>query len=442
MDGYTIRQQRQRVLMNNRTAAANLTGFAILALATLNGAQGATLTIACGAVGTEFEQCQADVEAWEAQTGHSVEILQLPDATDDRLELYQNLLSAESPELDVYQLDVVWAGLLAHDLLDLQPYLQANDPDYFDSLIQNNTVQDRLIDLPWFIDTGLLYYREDLLEAHGVSVPQTWEELTETAARIMDWEQTGLSGEALTGFVWQGDSYEGLTCNAIEWFHSHTGSSFVEDDLSVSVNQPGNVEALSRAASWINTISPAETLQHKEEDARAIFQRGDAVFMRNWPYAWNTAQQPDSPIRGRTGISPLPRGPNGSAACLGGWQLAVSRYSDNTDLAVDLVKFLTSAETQKVRALESGYNPSIPALYEDRDLLQAFPQFEQLVDVFEAGVARPATATGRGYPLVSRLIQRNVHRALEGEVSAEEALHNLQIQLLRQSHWFGHQPMP
>ncbi|TGG91342.1 ABC transporter substrate-binding protein [Natronospirillum operosum] len=402
-----------------------------------------TLTIACGAVGTEFEQCQADVQAWAEKTGHSVDILRLPDATNERLDLYQELLNSESPELDIYQLDVVWAGLLAHDLIDLEPYLEPDDPVYFDSLIRNNTVQDRLIALPWFIDTGLLYYRSDLLEAHGRRVPQTRDELTDTAAYIMDREQTGLSGDKLWGFTWQGDSYEGLTCDALEWFHSHTGSSFVETDLSVTINQPGNVDALATAASWIGTISPEETLQHKEEDSRELFQRGDAVFMRNWPYAWNTAQQPDSPVQGRVGIAPLPSGPDGeSAATLGGWQLAVSRYSENRELAVELVRFLAGEDTQKTRALESGYNPAIPALYDDPELLAAFPQFEQLVQIFHGGVARPASATGRGYPLVSRIIQRNVHRALSGTVSPEESLQNMHSQLVRQSHWFGHQPIP
>lgn len=414
----------------------------VLLVSSLANAQSTTLTIACGAVGVEFEQCQSDVQAWEELTGHTVEILPLPDATNERLDLYQDMLTAESPELDVYQLDVVWAGLLAHDLVDLTPYLGADSPEFFASLVENNTIQDRLIALPWFIDTGLLYYRSDLLEAHGRGVPQTWEELTETARFIMQQETTGLSGDSLWGFVWQGDSYEGLTCDAIEWFHSYTGSSFVEPDLSISINQPGNVEVLELAASWIGTISPPETVQHKEEDSRAVFQRGDAVFMRNWPYAWNPAQQEDSPIRDRIGIAPLPAGPEGSAACLGGWQLAVSRYSDNVDLAVDLVKFLTGEENQKQRALSAGYNPSIPALYDDADLLAEFPQFEQLVEVFQGGVARPASATGRGYPLVSRIIQRNVHRVLTGDANATDALQNMQTQLVRQSHWYGHQPQP
>lgn len=428
-------------------ASINLGTFTLLTASLLlsNGAWGQSrpVTIACGAVGMEFEQCQTDVRAWEAATGHAVDIVQLPNASNERLDLYQELMSAESPDLDIYQLDVVWAGLLAHDLIDLAPYLDADSPAYFDSLIANNTVQNELIALPWFIDTGLLYYRADLLARHDRDVPTTWQELTETAAHIMAQEESGLSGDRLWGYVWQGDSYEGLTCNALEWFHSHTGSSFVEADLSVSINQPANVQALETAASWIGTISPKATLEFAEEESRAVFQRGDAVFMRNWPYAWNSAQQDESPIQGRIGMAPLPSGAGGSSsATLGGWQLGVSKHSRQQDRAVELLLFLTSEENQRNRALQSGYNPSIPALYEDPELLEAFPQFVDLVDIFQGGVARPATVTGRAYPLVSRIIQRNVHNALNDDATATEALQQMNMQLIRQSHWYGQQPLP
>ena len=61
--------------------------------------------------------------------------------------------------------------------------------------------------------------------------------------------------------------------------------------------------------------------------------------MRNWPYAWSLGQAADSPIKDKIGVAALPEGgadgkPSGA---LGGWQLAVSRYSANPDAAVDLV---------------------------------------------------------------------------------------------------------
>ncbi|MFC3852102.1 ABC transporter substrate-binding protein [Salinispirillum marinum] len=428
----------------------NVTSLLVLVTSTLlcvnvTLAQTATrpVTIACGAVGAEYETCEASVRNWERLTGHRAQIIPLPDASNERLDYYQSIISANSPELDILQLDVVWAGLLGSDLVDLKPHLQADDPTFFAGLIANNTTATgELIALPWFIDSGLLYYRKDLLEKYNQPVPKTWTDLERIAQTIMAQESTGTSGGKLWGYVWQGDSYEGLTCDALEWFHSSTGTHFVENDMSITILQPGNIEMLDRVAGWIGTISPPETVTHNEEASRAIFQAGDAVFMRNWPYAWGLAQQADSVIAGNVGMAPLPRGTQGSSsATLGGWQLGVSQYSENQALAIDLVRYLVSEEEQKNRALLAGYNPSIPALYEDQELMRTFPEFAALVDIFQGGVPRPATITGRGYPLVSRAIQRNVHRVLTGEQDAETALRNLNAQLTRLSHWYGQQPL-
>src|SRR3546814_5179072 len=101
---------------------------------------------------------------------------------NERLSLYQTLLAAESPDIDVFQIDVVWPGSLASHFVDLRDYIPAAALNgHFDLLLTNNTVEDSLVAAPWFVDAGLLYYRKDLLEKHGRAVPETWRELTETA---------------------------------------------------------------------------------------------------------------------------------------------------------------------------------------------------------------------------------------------------------------------
>ena len=148
------------------------------------------------------------------------------------------------------------------------------------------------------------------------------------------------------------------------------------------------------AAGWVGTISPDGVTAFGEEEARAVWQAGNAAFMRNWPYAYSLGNADDSVIKGLFDVSPLPAGASGSgAATLGGWQLAVSKYSAHPEEAANLALFMASYDEQKVRAIEGSLNPTIKSLYEDADVLAATPFFGSLYDVFISAVARPSTAT-------------------------------------------------
>ncbi len=171
----------------------------------------------------------------------------------------------------------------------------------------------------------MLYFRRDLLAKYGAPVPQTWRQLTEIARNIQESERTA-GRTRMWGFVWQGRAYEGLTCNALEWIHSAGGGNLVDTTGKITIDNESAARALTLAASWVGTITPPGVLDYTEEEARAAFQAGDAVFMRNWPYALALANRPESPVAGKTGIAPLPRGDQGPpSATLGGSQLAVSR---------------------------------------------------------------------------------------------------------------------
>ena len=171
-------------------------------------------------------------------------------------------------------------------------------------------------------------------------------------------------------------------------------------------------------------------LNYAEEDARGVFQNGKALFMRNWPYAWSLSQAPDSPIKGKVGVAPLPAGSGGKgAATLGGWQLAVNKYSKNVDAAAELVMYMTSPEIQKKRAIGGSYNPTIIELYTDKDVVAANPFMAQLQSVFTGAVARPATATGLKYPEVSRAFWDATHDVLEKKSNGADAVKRLEGKL-------------
>jgi len=417
--------------------ARTLAALAFVAGASVIGAPGASaqsLSISCGAVGVELQLCKAGVEAWSAETGVEVEIVSTPNSSTERLALYQQILAAQGDDIDILQVDVVWPGILAPHLIDLRSVNADAGAGHFAALIDNNTVDGKLLALPWWTDAGVLYYRTDLLEKHGFAPPTTWEEMTTAAKTIMAAERAA-GDDDLWGFVWQGKAYEGLTCDALEWLDSYGAGAIVGADGSVIVNNPKAVAALEMAASWVGDITPEGVLNYDEEASRGVFQSGNAVFMRNWPYAWALAQSEDSVIKDKVGVVALPKGgPEGShTGTLGGWNLAVSKYSKNPELAADLAMFLTSAAQQKARAISSSYNPTYPDLYSDAEVLAANPFFGTLEETFTNAVARPSAIVGDKYNRVSSQFWSAVHGVLAGQQEAGPALAELEARLNRLS---------
>ncbi len=389
------------------------------------------ITVAAGAVGIELELARKAAEHYmKINPDVTVRVLDTPDMVQDRLGLYLQFFEARSPEVDVYQIDVIWPGDLAEHFVDLYDYGAERLVNmHFPAIVENNTVDGRLVGIPWFTDAGLLYYRTDLLQKYNLNPPKTWDEL-ERAARIIQDGERAAGNRDFWGFVWQGNAYEGLTCDALEWLASNDGGSIISPDGVITVNNPNAVEILQKARGWIGTISPPGVLGMAEEESRAVWQAGNAAFMRNWPYAYSLGHAADSVIRGKFDVSPLPAGRSGAgAATLGGWQLAVSKYSRNPAIAAEVAFFFASYEMQKDRAIVGSYNPTIMALYADPQVLKATPFFGSLYDVFINAVARPSTATAPNYNEVSTLFFRAVHSVLRGDKRAMDALEELELDL-------------
>jgi trehalose/maltose transport system substrate-binding protein len=418
-----------------KAAARRSSALAIFAALGASGAaaQGVQVTVVSGAVGAAVANFDALVAPWEERTGNDAVLVPMPASTTDQFGQYRLWLAAQNGDIDVYQTDVIWAPQLASHFVDLtEPataagLIEANFP----SIIESQTVDGKLVAIPIFTDAPALYYRTDLLEKHGASVPTTWEELTATAQMIQDAERAEGNSE-IWGFVWQGNAYEGLTCNALEWVKSFGGGQIVEPDGTISINNENAAAALEMAAGWVGTISPEGVLAYQEEEARGVWQTGNAVFMRNWPYAYLLGNSEDSAVRGLFDVAPLPMGEGEgatSAATLGGWNIAVSRYSSNQEAAIDLAMYLGSAEAQKQRAINEGNLPTIQALYEDPEVLEANPYFDRWVEVFQNAVPRPSAPTQNAYNQVSSLFWSAVHDVLSGNQSAADALEVLEADL-------------
>lgn len=397
--------------------------------------QAATVTITCGAVGAAYDTCKRHANAWADMTGNKVNFFQAPESTTDGLALYQQYLGAGSDEIDVYSIDVIWPGIIAKHLLDLNKYIpKEHSMKHFPAIIDNNSSgKGELLAIPYYTDAGLLYYRSDLLEKHGHTAPQTWVELKKIAEDIVAKEKA--ANPKMVGFVFQANSYEGLTCDALEWIDSYGGGTIVDSKTGeVTINNPNAIRALEMAASWIGGIAPEGVLTYQEEDARGVFQSGNAIFMRNWPYAWSLGQADGSPIKDKIGVVPLPKGDtpeSKNTGTLGGWNLAVSKYSKAPAEAASLVAYMTTSTMQFSRAIELSHLPTIGEVYKIPRLAEINPFQVKLLDTFNNAVARPSKFTGRKYNQVSTKFWNAVHSVLEGKMSAADALARLEKDLNR-----------
>ena len=375
------------------------------------------ITTAVGNVGADIKETKMQVKQYEdAHPNVKIKLNIMPNSSSDTYATYLQFGESKSSDIDIFRVDNVWVGDLAPNLLDLNKYgVDELTSTMFKNEVENNIVDGKLVAVPWFTNISILAYRKDLLEKYNKPVPKTWNELTKTAYLIQKKERES-GNEDFVGFVWQGNAYEGLTCNALEWIYSNDGGLIVSDNKEITLNNKNAIDALRMAKMWVGTISPKGVLSMDEEKSRAVFQSGNALFLRNWPYVYTLGNSEGSFVKGKIDFCALPAGNGGKKADLaGGWSMAVNKYTKHPKIAADIVKFFTSKEQQKFRAVqETGQPPTIKSLYKDADVLKAKPYFGRLYPIFEHAINRPATVLAPKYTTVlNNILQRcllNINR--------------------------------
>jgi trehalose/maltose transport system substrate-binding protein len=374
-----------------------------------------------------------EFQQFTRETGIQVRFLPSPETPQQRLVVLRKLLGTDASSLDVYGIDVIWPGILNGYSMDLNPYFTSEMSAVFPALAANDTVDGKLVGMPYRADLGLLFYRTDLLQQYGYrGPPKTWDELETMAARIQAGERAK-GNKSFWGFVWQGDAAECLTCNALEWQVSEGGGRIIEPDQTISVNNPQAIRAWQRAARWVGSISPPSVIAFKEWDGTNVWTAGNAAFMRNWPQASVESRAASSPIRNKFDVTLLPAGKAGRAGTLGGTSLAVSRFSHHPREALELVRYLSNGQMQVQRSRALSVPPTRRQLYELPEVLEPNPYFRALSQAFRTGVvvSRPSDVAGKNYEDVSEAYIQAVHSVLTRQQSAPEAAAALEKELIR-----------
>ena len=399
-----------------RTAAlACVVGSLLLNVAGCSPGPVRVLTISGSAVGREGDVLRRQLERFrQANPSIDVQLRATPDAADLRHQLYVQWLNAHVSDPDVLQLDVVWTPeFAAAGWISALESFRPPVVDFFPSAIEAHRWSGSLYALPWFIDVGMLYWRTDLAPA----APRTLDELRRTALEAKS------RGAAKFGMALQAARYEGLITVFVEHLGAF-GGSILADGGRVTVDSDEAVAALTwmRDAIYVDDLIPAAALAWQEEQSRFAFQNGQAVFMRNWPYAYALLSDPaQSAVAGRFAVAPFPGTTGGTAtAALGGSALAINAHSEQPEQAYRLIEFLLQPEQMLERAQIAGQYPPRPALYDTAELARALPVDPHAAkEIIGRAVPRPVTPV---YSQLSAILQVSLHRALTRQQEPRPAL--------------------
>ncbi|MDQ4128336.1 MAG: extracellular solute-binding protein [Actinomycetota bacterium] len=273
-------------------------------------------------------------------------------------------------------------------------------------------IDGALYSVPRNLDVKLLLYRTDLMEDQ----PSSWEDLRETAAR--------LRSDDLYGFVFPGKE-SGLFGHFFE-LHAMAGGEMFEEGgpPAPRLDDEAGRWALGLLVDLYQNAAPAETPDWHYDEVAACFRGGRAAMSTDWPGGFYTYVDPEqSGVADRFDVALYPEGVAGRRVYSSSHTFAIPTTVGDRPAAVELLRFLTSRESQAYEARLGTLPARDDALEDARSEAEPGSLFErrwQLLErAQEAALIPPKHPT---YPAVEDAIWEGIREVFLGNKGVEEAL--------------------
>ncbi|MCL4830709.1 MAG: sugar ABC transporter substrate-binding protein [Caldilinea sp.] len=273
-----------------------------------------------------------------------------------------------------------------------------SDPDYdfadfADGAVGTTTVNGVLTGVPIVTEQEVLYYRKDLLEAAGLEVPKTLDELKAAAEILTDRDNE------MYGFVARGQRSPLVT--QFSSFLYSMGGDWFDENRQATINTPEALAAIDLYGTLLREYGPPGVLNMSWPQAVAIFAQGNAALYTDASSIYSNMLDPEkSAVADKTGVAVFPAGPAGSIMYnVTSWGLSMHSGSRNKEAACEFIKWATSKEIVSKTQGEGAVPGARESVWASPAGSAAFP-----ADWVEAVAA---SANGRGYdrPLVIAVTQ-------------------------------------
>lgn len=346
--------------------------------------------------------------------------------TNERKEILIRSFRSKSEKIDIFTVDHIWVHRFAKWAESLDGYF--NDEilhSFLDEAIVSCYCDRNLVSIPFKIDIGTMYCREDLLKTDPRLLKQkdklhasiTWSDFAELGRQY--------GSGSYPFYVFQALNYEGLVCSFYEAILNINRNFFAEEPIHF--NKPEARKALGLLYNLVNVykISPQEVVQFNELTSLDYYINNDGVFLRFWPQVENESRNylDNKNISNKFIRMPLPHFEGTeSASIFGGWNIMISKFSQKKDEALKFLNYLTSEEVQKILYAEGGQLPILKKFYSDDYKIEMKDELKFFKELFRSGVHRPFC---EDYTRVSDIVSFYVSRAISDKISLSNCLKSI-----------------
>ena len=359
-------------------AAALVTSLA----ACSSGPQGTVINLYGGASESGFDEIIAACNE-QAAGRYTIVGNPLPSDADGQRDQLVRRLAAKDAGMDLLGMDVTWTAEFAEAgwIKELTPQqVTAANADILQPPIDTATWKDKQYGIPKHTNVQLMWYRKSLVP----NPPKTFDEMMAQAQALKD---QGKPFEI--GFT--AAQYEGYVVNINNLIKGFGGRIVNEDSTAPAVDDK-TVQALTLLQKLASSGLVSSSLSNAQEpEVFADLQAGRSAFSLNWPYVLSAMREANPELVPDLGYAPYPTVRPGETptTTLGGMNYAISTYSTHPDEAFDAAMCMRSPENQLKHALDAGNPPTNRTVYDQPEMQEAYPMYEELLLQLENAVPRP-----------------------------------------------------
>lgn len=231
--------------------------------------------------------------------------------------------------------------------------------------------------VPFVGNVELFAYRTDLMDR-----PETWDDVLAAAAEIN--EQDGMSG-----LVFRGVKANPIVTGFLPILWAY-GGDVVDEENNAVFDSEASVAALETFLKLAEYAPTGVEAYNANEVRDALMQGTTGMAIELWPSWAPDLDDPDlSAVPEKIGIIAAPGQIEGPSAMLGTWLMAVPATANHSELGREFIDFMTSADVQKILALETGTPPTRGSVYNDPDIVAKYRWYPDQFEALSNGRARP-----------------------------------------------------